>query len=451
MPRRRNRARPRPIPHIELRARRWYATMEIPPALRAKLGKARFVKSLQTGSLRLAETLAAPLIAGWRREIATARGADAIPDLDDAAFWAAQDAMRARDKDPDRWRLALLAATNAAERGALLDRIGEIALDVGGEASSDGVTFDDAAEAAGAAFVADATAMPFVGMLDQWQAARQVTPQTRDIEAHDVRRFARAFPTVASVTRASVQRWTDGLIAGGLTPKTVRRILAALRVYWRYLQSVEIAGEAEPFKALSISSGGGHASQAELRQPFTAEQIVGLRDEAARRGDDTLAALIGLAMWTGGRIEELCSLKVQDVHLDAPIPYLSITSGKSRAALRDVPIHADLAPLLRRLAGDRRDGYVLASLTAGRYGNRSFAIVCRFGRLKASMDYGPQHVFHSIRKTVASMLKDAEVPESTAADLLGHRIASMSYGLYAGAVKLDTKAAAIAKLHYPTG
>ena len=54
-----------------------------------------------------------------------------------------------------------------------------------------------------------------------------------------------------------------------------------------------------------------------------------------------------------------------------------------------------------------------------------------------------------LRKTVATMFKDASVPEATAADILGHEIATMSYGVYAGNVSLATKAKAIAKLRYP--
>jgi integrase len=68
--------------------------------------------------------------------------------------------------------------------------------------------------------------------------------------------------------------------------------------------------------------------------------------------------------------------------------------------------------------------------------------------LKTAQGFGEQFVFHSLRKTVASMLKDASVPEATAADILGHEIATMSYGLYVGSVSLETKAEAIAKLAY---
>lgn len=62
---------------------------------------------------------------------------------------------------------------------------------------------------------------------------------------------------------------------------------------------------------------------------------------------------------------------------------------------------------------------------------------------------GPEFVFHSIRRTVANMLEMAGIPESTAADIIGHDKPSMTYGLYSGGTPLAVKAKAIARLRYP--
>jgi hypothetical protein len=39
-------------------------------------------------------------------------------------------------------------------------------------------------------------------------------------------------------------------------------------------------------------------------------------------------------MWTGARIEELCSLKVEETHLDAKVPYIDIKDAKTAAGVR---------------------------------------------------------------------------------------------------------------------
>jgi integrase len=86
-----------------------------------------------------------------------------------------------------------------------------------------------------------------------------------------------------------------------------------------------------------------------------------------------------------------------------------------------------------RLAGSSRapDLPVLAE--------RSAVIGKRFGRLEAEMDLGPEHVFHSIRKTVATLLEDAQCPEGIAADILGHDEPTMTHGLYSGGSSMATR------------
>ena len=39
-------------------------------------------------------------------------------------------------------------------------------------------------------------------------------------------------------------------------------------------------------------------------------------------------------------------------------------------------------------------------------------------------------MFHSLRRTVATLLEDAGVPEGIAADILVHEKKTLSYGLY---------------------
>ena len=57
-------------------------------------------------------------------------------------------------------------------------------------------------------------------------------------------------------------------------------------------------------------------------------------------------------------------------------------------------------------------------------------------------------MFHSIRKTVATLLEDSGVAENVAADILGHDKPTMTYGLYSGGTSLATKRDAIEKLDY---
>jgi integrase len=104
-----------------------------------------------------------------------------------------------------------------------------------------------------------------------------------------------------------------------------------------------------------------------------------------------------------------------------------------------VPAHSAIGDLLVRLVLDSKDGYLIPVSTTNQYDERSAPIGKRFGRMKAEMGFGPEHVFHSIRKTVATLLEDAQCPEGIAADIIGHDKPTMTYGLYSGGSSMATR------------
>jgi len=284
--------------------------------------------------------------------------------------------------------------------------------------------------------------------VEEWLSSTRLTEKTKDMHRSTVSRFAEKFPLVPDVKRPEVRRWVAKQTNDvGLTPKTMQRILSGLRGYWRYLQSIEVADdEAEPFSRLDVSKQAKRSSPRSMRLPFQAKEVLSLLDAAIEEGDEELADLIRLGMWTGCRIEELCSLKIAQVKCD----HFSVEDAKTAAGWRDVPIHLDLNKTMKRLVGDREDGYVLSGLTENKYGDRSNAIGKRFGRLKKDLGFGRRHVFHSIRKTVVTILENAGVPENVVADIVGHEKTTMTYGLYSGGVSLEVKRKALESLNYKT-
>ncbi len=266
------------------------------------------------------------------------------------------------------------------------------------------------------------------------------------MQRSDVKRFAAEFAMVQDVTRAEVRRWITKLMNGdGLTPKTVQRILSALRGYWRYLQSIEVAGEDhEPFNKLDVARQNKRTEPRSKRQPFEPGDVVKLLNAAITRGEENLADLIRLGMWTGCRIEELCSLKVEQVKGD----HFVVEDAKTKAGWREVPIHRELAQTMARLVEGSNDGFVLSGLTVNKYGDRSNGIGKRFSKLKSAMGFGSQHVFHSLRKTVVTILENAGAPENVVADIVGHEKTTMTYGLYSGGLSLAVKRETLDKLAY---
>ena len=73
-----------------------------------------------------------------------------------------------------------------------------------------------------------------------------------------------------------------------------------------------------------------------------------------------LGELILLGMYTGCRINELCSLKLENVGPD----YFQIQTRKTEASANCLPIHSDIKQLVERLVQNRTDGYLLSGLVA---------------------------------------------------------------------------------------
>ncbi len=427
---------------IERRRRQWWAFHDVPADAQAALGTARLRRGLET-EVKAEALRRLPVVeAQWRADIERARSPVRDPVEADARFW----------------RKAVQGAKSEMERGAILDMVADVARDRRDAAlrrvgildeRASGEVPPEAAEADRFFALATGKVVGTLEHLEEWLATLQVEDKTRAMRRSAITGFAETFPHVHLVTRKEVQRWSSGQVTGanGRHPTTIRRMLSDLRTYWRYLAALGVAPEdAAPFDHIELPKGRKKADAEDTRKPFEPADVVRLVQAAEARGDQQLADLIRLAMFTGARLESLCALKVGDVAGTS----LVIRRDKTAAGARTIPLHPELVPVVKRLAkGAGKDGYLLPDLEETKYGDRSGAIGKRFGRLKTSLGFGADLVFHSIRKTVATLFKHAGVPEATAADLLGHRIPTMTYGLYAAGASEADKRAAIEKLVYP--
>ena len=205
-----------------------------------------------------------------------------------------------------------------------------------------------------------------------------------------------------------------------------------------------VAEDHEPFQRLDVARRNKRDAPQSARLPFEPADVVALLEAARGKGDGQLADLIMMAMYTGARREELCSLRVEHVHGD----YFEIVAAKTAAGVRTVPIHDELVPTMARLVAESTDGYVLSGLRTDRHGDRGDGIGKRFGMLKTELGFRNRHVFHSHRGTVITMLERAGVPESTVQDIVGHERSTLTGSTYSGKSTLDMKREALAKLSY---
>lgn len=405
---------------IELRHRTYFAYLDVPKDVRKGLRRRVFRQTLQTDSRSVAERRAAPLIAQWKAEIARRRKE---PNHNDAQYW----------------RNALRYAKDEQQRVAIMEQIDMMAWDIGAN-NVENIGDQPSSDPEARQFVAEAIGarMPTTEHLDEWISSLQVKEKTASMRRATIMRLGEKFPIMQDISRKEVRRWVTELIAD-LKPATVQRMMTDCRIYWAYLATIEAVPEdSEPFDRLGLK-----VKKASW-QPFEPDDLVKLLNGAIAREDTELADLIRLAMYTGSRREELCSLKAEHVKGDR----FTVAAAKTRAGVREVPVHRELAQTMARLVDQSTDGYVLSGLKPNKNGDRGDVLGKRFTRLKRDMGFGDRQVFHSIRGTVITMLEHAAVPEGTVQDIVGHERSTLTGSTYSGKSTLTMRRDALDKLAY---
>ena len=407
--------------YLQKRRRRWYAVLEIPKSLQHRIGKSRFVQSLKTDSLSLAEERVLPIIAEWKQLIRNLQSDDPNSFEAELADWRAH-------------------ISNYKKQGFTDQEINELALDVADSLHPDPV------RGAELYSVVSGYSILLTEHVEPYLNSQELEQKTIDMKRSDLKRFCTKFQFSREVNNRLLIEWVeDDLMEElGLSPATCRRIVSAVRGYWKYLQRRHGLDMPYPFDGVVPKARKKTKREVrDMRKHFTPTDYHTLL-AAVPDTDPLLSDLIRLGAYTGCRIEEICSLKLEQVLHDR----FKIEDAKSEAGWREVPIHSNIRQLAARLKDESKDGYFLSGLTHNKYGDRSNAIGKRFGRLKAKCGYQKDYVFHSFRKGVATQLEAADVPEIHVARILGHEWNTLTFGLYSGGGKFEVLSAAVERLRW---
>ena len=404
--------------YLQKRRRQWYAILEIPKTLRQQFGRPRFVQSLETESLSVAEKKVLPVIVGWRRQIDLARGADIGTDDELLAT-----VMRVR-RDTQRAKVdgrELAELQMAQEEFAMMEALGP-----NNDYSGDDTLFN-------AVSIAHGKTHLLREHIEEFLSSRDVAPKTTDMQRRDLGLFAKKFQYAHDATRLKVIDWVNVTLGAerNLSLGTRSRMISAARVYWDYLEKNKGLTIPSPLHKV-LPPKPKKKTKAMIEAQRKAFRVSDYHKLLASCADDTLKDLITLAAYTGCRIEELCILKLENVSDDK----IEIVDAKSEAGWRTIPIHHHIAQTVTRLVATSTDGYLLSGLTFNKYGNRSNAIGKSFGRLKKQVGYGESYVFHSFRKGFATQLENANIPVNVSARLMGHEVQGQTFGNYSDGLAL---------------
>ena len=432
-----------PTHYLKQRGRTWFVQVQIPTHLRkAAGGKWAYVKTLKTGDLNEANRLKHPYVAAFKQRIAALeRQKTARKQPSEFA-----DVYEAMEHHKDE---VLYVEPDGTPYKATDEFISQIADEAQGFLETHGRKAADAFYK-----IAKGEGTPLRSQIDPWltEQSGHVTGQT--ISQH--RTVLNAFlawagegELIEDVDRKRAGEYASHLLAptSRLSRQTAKRYLSSLSSFWKWLEARGFVRD-NPWLRQGLgkkSKRGEAAKRSQWSDGALAKLLSGCYTP---RYTEILHDLIKLALVTGARLDELCALKVDHTHKREDGWWVTVTAGKSEAAVRDIPVH-DAATHVLEGRRKRTKEFIFDGLVAGGPDKkRSWNVSKAFGHYTRGLDLGEaRHTFHELRNTFIEAMEAAEVPESTTKLVVGHARASMTYGRYSKGQRVQLREA-INKLSY---
>lgn len=468
----------------------WYVRLAVPADVQDALGAKVLIKSLKTGLRKVAMDARLPILAAWKAQITAAREGIPMPadwqdqfltrlhDVDQLVTKSQMDAMRGVEVDSSEPTdqeletfaklgpefLSLLADIHRIReqqpRGdfRFMEDLGQVSKLLAKTTLASGHLVTPEQDTEADALIADPASHKARSPITsarlktyrEHRESRGGAPKHVDQQVGKMERLSEFLKKEGlSLNFDTVDAWLKSL---DRAPATLGQYLMAGTAFWKWATKYDAALREEykdkvnPFVGHELPQGGGSELAGQLREMYTRDDTLKLRQAAVDNEDKPLADLITLGWYTGARIEELCQLNKDSVITVDGIRCFSFPKSKNLSSKRVLPIHPSLLPAIDRLLEETTDTFLIPTSSHDHYGKRSHAISKAFGRLRTAAGFSRLHVFHSFRNTVITGLVRADVPDALAKEMVGHKEGSVTHDVYSKGASTAQKLAAISKL-----
>lgn len=252
-------------------------------------------------------------------------------------------------------------------------------------------------------------------------------------------------PGSNEMTWAEVQAKFGGQTES-LADGTMNRHMAALKALWDWAARRGHCSGHNPFQGFHRKLRMGvnvHDYRAWERAELEA-----LFAKPPKRADVREVILVG--MLSGMRLNEIASLRWDQLREDAGVRYFQVEDAKTQAGNRQVPLHPSLSWLWERRPSTGT-GSVWPTFNPEGPGKKAGADAGKeFSRFKSARGFTDRRkAFHSFRKNVTRIMERATVPENEWAQVFGHE-KGFTYGRYnPDGITLARKQEIIGLIEYP--
>ncbi|HEL3814881.1 TPA: tyrosine-type recombinase/integrase [Stenotrophomonas maltophilia] len=254
-----------------------------------------------------------------------------------------------------------------------------------------------------------------------------------------------------AVTGALAASYVDEcLLESKDSPSTRRRKLSALAAFWEWMSSrCYLPKGTNPWKGFRIRAED--SSNTPKKRPYTMQELVQLF--SGEPGYPALREVMVLGLYTGARIDEICSIKRGDVRVEDGFVYIHICKSKTAAGTRTLAIWHPIAKglLMRRLKQkEAKAAQLFPELKGGGYDNKlSWRVGQAFRYHRNGRGLTEATDFHSLRRTFITRLENLGVDQVRIARYVGHSLPTLAFQLYSGGATEATQAATGQMIAYP--
>jgi integrase len=291
-------------------------------------------------------------------------------------------------------------------------------------------------------------------LVDLWLASSSYTEQTR--RAHKqawegLRKYLGGDCLSEKVDDDAAIAYVETLKLSGASYNTQRRKLNSLVGLWDWLAlRKHVARGVNPWRGFRLSNRNSGAR--ESKRPYTDEELLALLNGSPSYPG--LRDLMLLGLYTGARLNELCSLERRDVTHRAGAWWLNIRKAKTRAGIRSIAVahKVPMAILARRhKAAADAHAFIFSEFKAGGYDERqSWNVGKAFGRYRDLRGLPRVVDFHGLRRVLITRLENLAVDQVRIARYVGHEFPSLVAAVYSGGSSEQTSIAVARAITYPS-
>jgi site-specific recombinase XerD len=254
-------------------------------------------------------------------------------------------------------------------------------------------------------------------------------PHIRRAYRNDLKEFMtfagiRTPPELRLITRAHVIAWRKDLDARKLAAGSIRRKMSALSSLYEFLTDKN-AVATNPVKGVKRPKVDSYEGKTPAIADKEARQLMNLPNDKSIKGLRDRAMLATL-LYHGLRREELCRLKVKDIHSRRGVPHLRVLGKGSKT--RYLPLHAGAQELLNDYLDEAHhaadtEGALFRPVSNNRTGRLNDAItpdgVYKLVR-RYALGLGLKIGAHALRATAATNALDHDADIAKVQEWLGH-------------------------------